>query len=90
MLLFIKKWGKNRITYVGYSLNNCKFTADSDIPFSADIYTKEKEKIAQIKSTEEDGNHGIRINFSDEEYYYIILANEEGKSTENASYSIWK
>lgn len=87
---FYKKWGKNRITYVGYSLNNCKFTADSDIPFSADIYTKEKEKIAQIKSTEEDGNHGIRINFSDEEYYYIILANEEGKSTENASYSIWK
>ena len=86
---FYKKWGQDRITYVEHSLNNCKFIAESDIPFSVDIYTKEGDVTANIKSTEEKGNHGVRINFTEGEYY-IILANEDGKSTENAIYKIWR
>ena len=86
---FYKKWGQDRITYVEHSLNNCKFIAESDIPFWADIYTKEGDVTAHIKSTQKNGNHGIKINFTEEEYY-IILANEDGKSTENAIYKIWR
>ena len=86
---FYKKWGQDRITYVEHSLNNCKFIAESDIPFSVDIYTKEGDKTANIKSTEEKGNHGVRINFTEEEYY-IILINEDGQLAENAIYKIWR
>ncbi len=86
---FYKHWGKDKIAYVEHSLSKCKFTAKSDIPFSAHIYTKEGEMTGCIKAQEENGQYDIRINFADEEYY-IILVNEDGQSTENATYSIWR
>lgn len=63
--------------------------AESDIPFSADIYTMNGDMIASVKSIDEKDGHNIYIKFSNRKYY-IVLVNEDGKSTESGNYSIWK
>lgn len=84
-----ENWGEDKVTYTGYSLNNSEFTAESDIPFSADIYTMKGDMISSIKSIDENGIHGVYVKF-DNKKYYIVLVNEDGKSTKNGNYSIWK
>jgi hypothetical protein len=86
---YYDRWGKDKITYIGYSLNNSEFIAESDIPFSADIYTINGDMIATVKSVGEKGCHDVHIKFANKKYY-IVLVNEDGKSTENGNYSIWK
>lgn len=83
------KWGKDKITYIDYALNQSEFTAQSDIPFAADIYTINGDMIASVKSIDEKDNQVIHIKFTNKRYY-MVLVNEDGKSTENGSYSIWK
>ena len=86
---YYDKWGKEKFTYVNYSLNNSEFTACSDIPFSANIYTMNGDMIASVKSIDEEGGHVVHMKFTNRKYY-IVLENEDGKSTENGSYSIWR
>lgn len=86
---YYDRWGKDNITYIGYSLNNGEFIAQSDIPFFADIYTMKGDMIASIRSIDENNGHNVHIKFVNKKYY-IILVNEDGKSTENGNYSIWK
>jgi hypothetical protein len=63
--------------------------AESDIPFSADIYTMNGDMIASVKSIDEKDCYVTHIKFENKKYY-IVLVNEDGRSTENGSYSIWK
>ena len=83
------KWGKDKITYIDYVLNKSEFTAQSDMPFSADIYTMNGDMIASVKSIDEKDNQVVHIKFPNKKYY-IVLVNEDGNSTENGSYSIWR
>ena len=86
---YYDRWGKDKITYIGYSLNKSEFVAESDIPFSADIYTMNGDMIASVKSIDEKDCYVTHIKFENKKYY-IVLVNEDGRSTENGSYSIWK
>lgn len=86
---FNDRWGKEKITYIEYALNNSEFTAQSDTPFSTDIYTMNGDMIASVKSIDEEEGYGVHIKFANKKYY-IVLVNEDGKSTESGNYSIWK
>lgn len=88
-LPYSEGWGEEKITYTGFSLNNSEFTAESDIPFSTDIYTMKGDKIAIVKSINENDTHSVHVKF-DNKKYYILLVNEDGKSTGKGSYNIWK
>lgn len=86
---YYDSWGKEEVTYIEYALNKSEFTALSDIPFSADIYTMNGDIIASVKSINEKNGHNVHIKFPNKKYY-IVLVNEDGNSTENGNYSIWK
>ena len=47
------------------------------------------DMIASVKSIDEKDNQVVHIKFPNKKYY-IVLVNEDGNSTENGSYSIWR
>lgn len=83
------KWGKDQITYIDYALNRSEFTAQGDIPFSADIYTSNGDMVASVKSINEKDNYIVNIKIPNRRYY-IMLLGKDGKLTENGGYNIWK
>lgn len=86
---YVKEWGEDRITYVDYGLNKSEFMAQSDLPFSADIYTANGDMVTSVKSAKEKDSYNIHIKFANKKYY-IILVNEDVNLEGNGSYSMWK